>query len=163
MAPWMKAQGGWGVPSAGEIWGAIGWGWQGTQAGAQARAWGARDVYPELASLWWVGPQGEPPFLPLAGPEECEGQVRRLLCGSLPTPPRFWAEELRLQPWCSRVCGLRVEDWPLLLCRVAVLARAEPAQGLGPLDGRGWIPAAPPLPQDVHRKPVVPAPAGADI
>lgn len=160
MAQWTRAQGGWGwhllgrfgVPSVGEG--------RALKLVLRPGHGGPKEMYTQLASLWWGGPQREPPVLPLAGPEEPGGQECCLLCGSLPTPPRFWAGEPHLKPWRSGGLRGRAGGLATAACRVTVLARAEPAQGLGPLDGRCWIQAAPPLPRDVRRKPAVPAPGG---
>lgn len=142
---------------AGEIWGAVCRGGQGTQAGAQARAQGAQGVVcTELASLWWGGDPKESPL----SSHWLGGQACCLLCGSLLTPPPFWAEEPHLEPWRSGCLRGQAGELATAARRVTVLAHAEPAQGLGPLDGRCWIQAAPPLPRDVRRKPAVPAPGG---
>lgn len=134
MARWRRARG------AG---GAICWGWQGTQAGAPGQAQGTRvDVCPRLASLRWVGPQERPLSSHWLDQKSLEAGV----LSALWVPPTHPDSGLRSRA-CSRgaagSAGSGVEDWPLLLCRATVLTRAEPAQGLGPLDRRGWIQAAP--------------------
>ena len=155
MAQWTRAQGGWGWHLLGRF---------GVLSVGEGRALklvlrpghrGPKELYTQS---WPLSDGGDPKESPLSS-HWLGGQACCLLCGSFPTPPPFWAEEPHLEPWCSGGLRGRAGELATAARRVTVLAHAEPAQGLGPPDGRCWIQASP-LPRDVRRKPAVPAPGG---